>query len=937
MSQSKPGLPFSIFSLPTRRKALLLAIPSLGLGLAACSGSASGPIQASQSSVSSGSAVDANDVISDANLTGAQGVTASDVEAFLHAKGSALAGYVDPISGQTAAALIVSLSEASQISPVYMLARIETESSLVTSGSLGNLDSATGCGCPDTAACDPAHSGFYNQIGCAASTVRGYLTELASGDATVSGWKVGVAKDTLDPCAITPANMATAAMYTYTPWVGQYSTSSCGRAGIGGTSLMAVLFQEYLAAFPGSSSGGGTTCTGSGGDRIAAIALANANEQACSTNSAGGKGFASSCTGNAGRPEYWCADFARWAWGQAGVADVDQLTAGAASFYAYGASHHTLSNTPAVGDAVVFDYSAGFAEHVAIVTSVNSDGTIETISGDWNGSYGSCGNPESTACEAVFSSSSHVVINTPAYAGVVGKVPGPMGMTLSTFVAPVGASSCGGQPPPPPPSFVTVVSTPDGMGYWEAKGNGTVVAHGTAGAYGSITTPLNAPIVGMATTPDGKGYWLAAADGGVFTFGDAHFKGSLGTTHLNAPVVGMASTPDGLGYWLVGADGGIFTFGDAPFKGSLGGTKLNAPVVGMAATPDGLGYWLTAADGGVFTFGDAPFKGSMGGTKLNAPVVGIAGTPDGLGYWLTAADGGVFTFGDAAFHGSLGSKTPSAPITSIASDRGGYWLMAGDGTIYSFGNAPTPGKGPYVALASTPDGKGYWEAGADGSVYSFGSAGWYGSLAGTHLNAPIVGIASTPDGKGYWLTGSDGGIFTYGTAVFKGSLAGDKLNAPVVGIAATKDGNGYWLTAADGGIFTFGDAAFKGSLGGMKLNAPIVAIARTPDGLGYWLTGADGGIFTFGDAAFKGSLGGTKLSAPIVGIAATHDGLGYWLTASDGGVFTFGDAAFGGSAASIPHAPVKAIASDGSSGYWVLADDGAIFSFGGAGYHGGAN
>ena len=909
----------------SRLSALAVAALACSVALAptACSGG-DGSRGSTGEALAAGN-IDANDVMSDADLTGGQGVSAAQVQAFLASKGSALAGYVDPQSGRTAADLIVSLSTASHISPVYMLTRIEGESSLVTSGTLDHLDQATGCGCPDSQACNPANSGFYNQISCAASGTRGYLQSLASGGSTVSGWRVGAPKDTLDPCTIVPANAATAALYTYTPWVGQYSTSSCGRAGYGGTSLIATIFKEYAPAFPGASTGGDCSASQSSTPGIAALAIANVGQGACTTNTLGGTAFDSSCSGNGGAPEYWCADFARWVWAAAGAGDVAQLTAAAGSFYVYGVNHGTLSSTPAVGDAVVFDYKGGgVADHVAIVSQVNGDGTIETVSGDWGGQSGS---------EAQFASTSHVVLNAPAYPGVVGTSPGIIGMTISGFVAPAGVASC---VPAPPPQFVAVAATPDGMGYWEVKGDGTVVAHGTAGDHGSPKGPLAAPVVGIASTPSGKGYWLVAADGGLFTFGDAGFHGSMGGQHLNAPVVGMAATPSGQGYWMAAADGGLFTFGDASFYGSMGGKKLNAPVVGMAATADGKGYWMAAADGGLFTFGDAAFYGSMGGKKLAAPVVGMAASPAGKGYWMVGADGGLFAFGDAAFYGSA-AGAPHAPIVGMASDRGGYWLLAGDGTILPFGNAPVAGSGPYVGLAHTPGGGGYWEAGADGSVYAFGDAAWFGSMAGKKLNAPVVGIAPTPSGKGYWLAASDGGLFTFGDAGFHGSMGGQHLNAPVVGIASTPTGNGYWMAAADGGLFAFGDAGFHGSMGGQHLNAPVVGIAATPSGNGYWMAAADGGLFAFGDAGFHGSMGGQRLNAPVVGIAATSSGNGYWMVASDGGLFAFGDAPFGGSAANVPHAPITSMSTDASAGYWMMAHDGAIYSFGGAGYHGGAN
>ena len=220
-----------------------------------------------------------------------------------------------------------------------------------------------------------------------------------------------------------------------------------------------------------------------------------------------------------------------------------------------------------------------------------------------------------------------------------------------------------------------IASTPDGNGYWATTASGQVVNEGDAANFGSITTPLRAPIVGISATPSGNGYWLVASDGGVFSFGDAQFFGSTGGMVLNKPVVGMASTSDGSGYWLVASDGGVFSFGDAQFFGSTGGMVLNKPVVGMAATSDGNGYWLVASDGGVFTFGDAPFFGSTGSIVLNKPVVGITATADNGGYRMVASDGGIFDFGDAAFFGSGTGAALTAPVVGMAARPGGYWIV----------------------------------------------------------------------------------------------------------------------------------------------------------------------------------------------------------------------------------------------------------------------
>jgi hypothetical protein len=208
------------------------------------------------------------------------------------------------------------------------------------------------------------------------------------------------------------------------------------------------------------------------GSAIATLATANVGQGACTTNTLGGTHFESSCTGNGGQPEYWCADFAIWVWASVG-ADVSGLTAAAGSFYTYGQNNGTLSNSPAVGDAVVFDYAGGgVADHVAIVTQVNSNGTIESVSGDWNGQSGT---------EAQFSSTSHVVLNSPAYAGTVGTAPGVMGMTISGFISPVGltssssyAASYVGQSFPLASSALTMTAGQTIPSYIELKNTGSL-------------------------------------------------------------------------------------------------------------------------------------------------------------------------------------------------------------------------------------------------------------------------------------------------------------------------------------------------------------------------------------------------------------------------------------------------------------------------------
>ena len=87
--------------------------------------------------------------------------------------------------------------------------------------------------------------------------------------------------------------------------------------------------------------------------------------------------------------EYWCADFAKWVWGQAGV-PTSGLNAGAISFYWWGVSHGTLepAGVARQGDAIVFATNTSSADHVALVAGVTSSGLVQEIGGDQGGKPG---------------------------------------------------------------------------------------------------------------------------------------------------------------------------------------------------------------------------------------------------------------------------------------------------------------------------------------------------------------------------------------------------------------------------------------------------------------------------------------------------------------------------------------------------------------------
>jgi hypothetical protein len=173
---------------------------------------------------------------------------------------------------------------------------------------------------------------------------------------------------------------------------------------------------------------------------VAALAVANQGRTACGPDSLGGTGYETSCTGNGGQPEYWCADFVRWVWANSGLA-VTGLTAAAASFITSGDGtvHTAPSYQPRVGDAVVYDYDgAGWAQHVAIITDILRGGAIQTENGD----FGATG-----TTEAQFAGASTVQeVTLPTGQTSVGSVPAGTGMIISAYVTPPGLTSTAGQP-----------------------------------------------------------------------------------------------------------------------------------------------------------------------------------------------------------------------------------------------------------------------------------------------------------------------------------------------------------------------------------------------------------------------------------------------------------------------------------------------------------
>lgn len=143
-------------------------------------------------------------------------------------------------NGETAAHIIWQAAQDYKINPQALIVLLEKEQSLITDKWPNNYQyrSATGYGCPDTAACDSKYYGFKNQVRSAANLFRTVLnggwTNYPLGknyikynpDASCGGSTVDI------------KNLATSALYRYTPYqpnaaalAAGYGTAACGAYG----------------------------------------------------------------------------------------------------------------------------------------------------------------------------------------------------------------------------------------------------------------------------------------------------------------------------------------------------------------------------------------------------------------------------------------------------------------------------------------------------------------------------------------------------------------------------------------------------------------------------------------------------------------------------------------------------------------------------------
>ncbi|MFA6098388.1 MAG: hypothetical protein WCV50_00875 [Patescibacteria group bacterium] len=169
-----------------------------------------------------------NHIISDIDMTNANATSLARIQNFLSGQGALGTYKTTDANGneKTAAEILYEVGRQWTINPQYLMVRMQIEQSLITDStpSQAQLDWATGYAvCDSCSKDDPAvakYKGFYNQVLWSARKIReSYLADLELYGRTFTGWGPGITKTTGDGYQVTPANNATAALYTYTPYV----------------------------------------------------------------------------------------------------------------------------------------------------------------------------------------------------------------------------------------------------------------------------------------------------------------------------------------------------------------------------------------------------------------------------------------------------------------------------------------------------------------------------------------------------------------------------------------------------------------------------------------------------------------------------------------------------------------------------------------------
>jgi CHAP domain len=382
----------------------------------------------------------------------------------------------------------------------------------------------------------------------------------------------------------------------------------------------------------------------------------------CGTTTSNGSWFSNAENAN----EEWCADFTKWVWERAGVtSDLGVLTPSAASFYTWGADHGekiSFGGTPEVGDAVLF-YPAGtsapngsYADHVGIVASINSDGSLNLVDGDFLGS-----------------SNISVQYNT--------DVSGPSWFASGeewAFVSPQLPTASA-----PAPSLIGFV-TPSGALYVKERGLSTAWTREEPSGVASFALAsdgVNGPLIGFVST-SGAFYvkkgglstaWTREESSGVASI-------ALASDGVNGPLIGFKTT-SGAFYVKKGGLSTAWTQEEPSGVASiaLASDGVNGPLIGFVST-SGAFYvkehglstaWTQEEPSGVASI-------ALASDGVNGPLIGFK-TTSGAFYvkehglstaWTQEEPSGVASI-------ALASDGANGPLIGFKTTSGAFYVKKG--------------------------------------------------------------------------------------------------------------------------------------------------------------------------------------------------------------------------------------------------------------------
>ena len=168
-----------------------------------------------------------NYIISDEEILNYHAMTLDEVRSFLISKGGYLANYSCPDPNgkmMTAAEIIYDRAINNRVSQRFIIVLLQKEQGLIekTNPSSGNLDWATGYGCPDSGGCNSRWQGFWKQVNSASLQFRDYMDNPHLYTYKAGGLYVFTnpySSFGAESVTVSPVNQATASLYNYTPHV----------------------------------------------------------------------------------------------------------------------------------------------------------------------------------------------------------------------------------------------------------------------------------------------------------------------------------------------------------------------------------------------------------------------------------------------------------------------------------------------------------------------------------------------------------------------------------------------------------------------------------------------------------------------------------------------------------------------------------------------